>query len=146
MSAIDVANQWMAASQSGDFQGAASLLSDDMIFEGPVPQPVGKAEFTGLMAALVAGIPDWNFNPSDMSEQGDDVYVTNNITGTHTGTLNLPMLPGPIAPTGKSISLPAEPSVITVRNGQITHINVESNPQGGVMGILAQIGVQMPSM
>lgn len=146
MGALDVVNQWIAANDSKDLETANSLLTDDMTFDGPVPQPVGKAEFTGLMAALIAGIPDWNFNVTDLSEQGDQVFLTNNISGTQTGTLNLPMLPAPIPPTGKSFQLGGEPSVITVRDGQISSIHVDSGPTGGVIGILMQLGVELPPM
>ena len=146
MDPLDVVNQWLAAVEAGDWNTAASLLAEDMVFEGPVPEPVGKAQFVGLQSALVAGIPDWSFNPTDISAQGDQVFLTNHISGTQTGTLNLPMLPAPIPPTGRSFQLGAEPVVVTIRDGLVTRISAQSGPQGGVMGILMQLGVELPPM
>lgn len=146
MSAMDIVRQGFAAVEAGDFDTMERLASDDFVFEGPVPQPVGKAEWIGLQQALVDAIPDWTFHPSSWREEGDVVYVNLAITGTHRGTLNLPFLPAPVAPTGKTISLPADPAEFTVRDGQITHIMVHSGPDSGVMGILQQIGVPLPPM
>lgn len=146
MSSMDVVKQWTAAVEAGDMDTANNLVADDMVFEGPVPEPVGKAEFMGLQGALVAAIPDWSFGATDLSEDGDMVYQTNHITGTHTGTLYLPMLPGPVPATGKSIRLPAERVAITLRGDQVTRISVDSGPGGGVMGLLMQIGVELPPM
>jgi hypothetical protein len=146
MSAMDVLKQVMAAVEAGDFAKVDKMTAADFVFEGPVPEPVGKAQWLGLQQALGVAIPDWKFNPTGMTEDGDTVHVTFAITGTHTGTLNLPMLPGPVAATGKKISLPSEPSDFTVKNGMLTHIMVHTGPGGGVTGILQQIGVPMPPM
>jgi ketosteroid isomerase-like protein len=67
MNDIDVVKAGLAASESGDPKKMAEYLSDDMVFAGPVPQPVGKQEFIGLMSALVAAMPDWRFNARDFN-------------------------------------------------------------------------------
>lgn len=144
MSAMDLVKQGLAAVDARDFAKLGSLVADDFMMEGPVPEPVGKAAFIGLLQALTAGIPDWNFNISGMSEEGDVVHLTNAISGTHTGTLNLPMLPGPVAATGKTIKLPSEPVDYVVTNGKVTRQTVGDTPGGGLAGLLQQIGVPMP--
>ena len=69
------------------------------------------------------------------------------ITGTQTGELNLP-LPGvpKIPASGKHVSLPKEKNTVTVKNGKISRFEAEVVPGGGVMGILAQLGVPIPQM
>jgi hypothetical protein len=73
------------------------------------------------------------------------VAGTSQITGTHTTTLP-PILPGmpAIPPTGHKVMLPVEPIKATIRGDKIAHFEVAATPGGGVPGLLAQIGVQMP--
>jgi predicted ester cyclase len=145
MSAMDLVKDGLAATEAGDFNKLGSLVADDFVFAGPVPQPVGKQEFMGLQMALLKAMPDWKFNAKDMKENGDQVSMLLQVTGTQTGELQLPM-PGmpPIPPTGKKVSLPFEPSTFTVKNGKLTRLDVQSSPEGGLMGILSQLGVKMP--
>ena len=147
MSAMDVVKEGLAVTEAGDFGKLDSLIADDFSMSGPIPMPVGKREFVGLMVALVKAMPDWNFNAKDFKENGDQVTAMLGITGTQTGELQLPMPGMPAIPaSGKRVSLPAEPSTFTVKNGKLAKLEVESTPSGGVMGILSQLGVSMPGM
>ncbi|HLO15624.1 MAG TPA: nuclear transport factor 2 family protein [Anaerolineales bacterium] len=147
MSAMDVVKEGLAATEAGDFQKLDSLVAEDFVFAGPVPQPVGKREFMGLQMALLKAMPDWKFNAKDVKENGDQVAMMLQVTGTQTGELQLPM-PGMPAfpPSGKRVSLPYEPSTFTVKNGKLTKLEVESSASGGLMGILSQLGINMPGM
>jgi predicted ester cyclase len=147
MSAMDVVKEGLAATEAGDFGKLEGMVADDFAMPGPVPMPVGKREFIGLMMAMLKAMPDWRFNAADFKENGDQVTVPLRITGTHTGELQLPMPGMPaIAATGTKVSLPAEPSTFTVKNGKLTKLEVASTPGGGVMGILSQLGVDMSGM
>ena len=145
MNAIDVVKAGMAAAESGDLNKMSAMLTDDMVFAGPVPVPVGKHEFMGLQSAMVAAMPDWKFNGTDYKQAGDKVTVTFQISGTQTGELNLPM-PGfqKLPATGKHVSLPKEPTTVTVKDGKISRLEAAVVPGGGVMGVLAQLGVPVP--
>ena len=145
MNAIDIVKAGLAASESGQTSKFSNSLTDDMVFAGPVPQPVGKREFVGLMVAMVAAMPDWKFNATDFKENGNQVTMTFQITGTQTGELNLPM-PGfqKLPATGKHVSLPKEPTTVTVKDGKISRLEAAVVPGGGVMGVLAQLGVPVP--
>ncbi len=145
MSATDIVKAGLAAVEAGDFKKLDGMLSDDMVFAGPVPEPLGKREFVGVQMAMLAAMPDWKFNGTDYKENGDVVTVNLQITGTQTGELSLPMPGLPKLPsTGKKVSLPKEPSTFTVKNGKISRLEVASTPGGGVMGVLAQLGMKMP--
>jgi len=147
MDAIEVVKTGLAASEAGQTSKFADFLSEDMVFTGPVPEPVGKREFVGLMTAMVAGIPDWKFNSRDFKQVGDKVTVTFQITGTQTRELSLPMPGMPKIPaSGKRISLPLEPATITVKDGKISRLESAVVPGGGVMGVLAQLGIAIPQM
>ena len=147
MNAIDVVKTGLAASEAGHTSKFASMLTDDMVFAGPVPEPVGKREFVGLMSALVAAMPDWKFNATEYKQNGNQVTVTLQITGTQTGELNLPMPGFPkLPPTGKHVSLPKEPTTFTVKDDKISRLESTNVPGGGVAGVLGQLGVPMPPM
>jgi hypothetical protein len=145
MSNTDLVKSVLAAFESGDTKKAESLLSDDMVFAGPVPKPVSKGEFLGLQGALVAAIPDWKFNAGDYKEQGDKVLVKVHISGTHTKPLTLPPMGiQSLPPTSKHVQLPYENLTVTIKNGKATRIDGEHVEGGGVPGLLAQLGVKVP--
>ena len=68
MNAIDMIKSGLAGMEMGQPEKLADNLTDDMVFAGPVPEPVGKNEFIGLQTALVKGLPDWKFNGSDFKQ------------------------------------------------------------------------------
>ena len=91
MSGIDIVKAALAAAEAGDYAKVSGMLTDDMKFAGPVPNPVGKNEFIGIQSAMVAGIPDWKFNASDLKEEGDKVTGALQISGTQSKELKLPL-------------------------------------------------------
>ncbi len=56
------------------------------------------------------------------------------------------LLPGmpPVPATGKKVVLPEEKHEYTLKDGKLVRLVVESPPDGGVPGMLAQIGVTLP--
>jgi len=71
------------------------------------------------------------------------VIAKSHITATHTGVLALPGLP-PIPATGKKVALPEEVQTYTVKNGKMASLTTDGNPQAGIPGMLAQLGVPLP--
>jgi predicted ester cyclase len=147
MDAIEVVKAALAASEAHQNDKFADMLTDDMVFAGPVPEPVGKREFVALMAAIGPAVPDWKFNARDFKQDGDKVTAVYQISGTQTGVLDLPM-PGlqKIPASGKHFTLPRELNTLTLRNGKISRWESEVVPGGGVMGMLAQLGIPLPPM
>ena len=122
----------------------ASTYTEEMVFSGPVPQPMKRDEYVTLLKNLVGASPDWNFHARDFTELGDTVKVTVGITGTQTRTLP-GVIPGmqALPPTNKRFSLPEEHLSIKVRGEKISEIVADTVPGGGVMGMLTQLGVQL---
>jgi hypothetical protein len=140
----EVVKAMMTAVDNGDMETAAGYLSADFTFSGPVPEPINKAQWVGLQRQLLVAFPDWSFNLSDVQVEGNIVTTTYQITGTHTGELDLsPMGLPKIPATGKSISLPEEQARCTVEAGKIVEIHIDPNPAGGVTGTLSQLGVEI---
>ncbi len=147
MDAISMIKSGLAGMEMGQPGKMSEILADDMVFAGPVPEPVGKREFVGLQTAMVAAMPDWKFNATDFKQNGDQVTASFQITGTQTRELNLPMPGFPKVPaSGRHVSLPREPITITLKNGKVNRLESASVPGGGVPGVLAQLGVQMPKI
>ena len=145
MSAADVVKAWYAANESGDLEAWAAHMSDDFVLSGPVPEPVGKDVFMALTSAMRAAFPDWSFNLSNVQEQGNVVTTTHQITGTHTGDLDLSGMGIPVVPaSGTAIKLGAENPEITVENDKVVAFKVKPSPDTGVPAILKQLGAELP--
>ncbi len=144
MSAEQVVRDFLNAAEQ-DAVKASAFLADDFTFSGAVPIPLNKAQWIDLQTAMLHAIPDWKFNITAVQVSSDHVSLRAPVTGTHSGVI-LPVMPGmsAISPTGKRISLPADRLMFTLRGDKIADLNVESSPDGGLPGILQQIGVSMP--
>ncbi len=146
MSNIDVFKSGLAAFEARDSKKVDGLFSDDMVFAGPVPQPIGKHAFVGLQSALVTAMPDWKFNASDFKEEGDKVMAKVHISGTQSAPLSLPALGiQSFAGTGKHVQLPYENLTATIKNGKLTRLESDNAKGAGVAGVLAQLGAKMPT-
>ena len=147
MDSIDIVKSALAANEAHQIVKFADMLSDDMVFAGPVPNPVGKQEVLALMTAIGSAVPDFKFNAMDFKMVGDKVSVVFQVSGTQTGELAMPMLGlQKIPASGKHFSIPKELNTFTLKNGKISRWEAEKVPGGGMMGMLAQLGVSLPPM
>jgi predicted ester cyclase len=98
-----------------------------------------------MQQSLSKAFPDWRFNVESLREEGGKIRGTVQITGTHKGELDLSALGMPrIAATGKSIKLPRSEITITYSDGKLTSLDSPAPVDGGVAGILSQLGIKMP--
>lgn len=106
--------------------------------------PIGPDEWLGVHRALAAGMPDFRFHYKATGGAGDDAEGTVQVGGTHTGTFT-PPIPGlsPVPPTGNKILNPPEHIWATARDGKLIRYVVEHVPNGGLAGILGQMGVTL---
>lgn len=141
----DLARNLFSAIEADDMDKAMSYLSDDFQFSGPVPEPLGGKQWIGLQHALKSGMPDWSFNVSDVKVDGSQANVTIKISGTHNNDLDLtPLGVGVIPATGKAVQLPEELAVLTITGDKISSLVAEVTEDGGIGGILKQLGVEPP--
>ena len=144
MNDIDLVKSGMKSIEAGDFSHYRDLYADNMIFTGPVPKPMSRVEYIDLMRALLKAFPDFKFNATNFKQVRDHVTCNTHISGTHSGALELPTLGISAQPTKKRFTSPEELLTLTVENGKITRIETNNVPGGGLMGVLSQIGVQIP--
>ena len=147
MQAADFANAALRAWESRDMDTLTSLLVDDFVCRGFLPQPVQKVQYLGFVQAIIKAMPDWSFHDrfldeGPVTEQGERVFFVTQITATHTGDLILPDLPI-IPPTGTKISLPYRHLEYFVKEETITAITADFSPNL-LEEILAQMGMVLP--
>lgn len=128
----------------GDLAKAGEYMADDFVFAGATPQPLDKQSALGFWAGVRTAFPDFKHNTSDFEERDGKLFATVAVSGTHLGDLNIPGLPA-IPPTGKKVQLPRERIELSYRGDLFTEWLVEEVPNGGIRGILGQIGVAVPA-
>ncbi len=143
MSNLDLARKALHASEAGDLATLGGMVTDDFQFLGVTPQTLGKQEFLGFIQSIHTAFPDFKFNETSASESGDTATIKHKISGTHTGPLNIPGMPS-IPATGKKFALPEETSIFTFKGDKATKYTAQPAPDGGLPGILKQLGVEMP--
>ncbi len=136
---------FLRALESGEVDNLADLLSDDFTAAGPTVE-LDKQQTLSYIRVIYAAFPDFAFNFGDIEEEGNSIWVSGQEAGTHTGTLDLNSfgIPVTLPPTGKAFSLPASTWEFAASGGKITRMQEHITEGGGMRGILAQLGVNLP--
>ena len=133
--------------QKGDLEIAESMFADDFQFSGPVPEPINKEAWLGMSASLKNAFPDLDYHFRVIGTDGDVVRTTSQLSGTHSGSLDLTgMNMGVIPATNKTFVATREKTKITVKENKITAWAVEPTQGAGVIAILKQLDVEMPAV
>lgn len=141
MNQRDTVQALMNAIEQEEWAQAASYLTDDFVFSGAVPQPIGSAEWLGIHKAFAAAYSDFRLNYQFGAEEGERVHCTVQLSGKQTSELRIPMPGVPVVPaTGKTVSLPREAITVTFRAGKIADFHVDPVEGGGLPGMLKQLG------
>lgn len=135
MSNQETIRAYTDASNNFDTEACANCLTDDFTFAGPFPEPLNRQQYIDMLKSTKKGFPDWKFNYGNFQDNSCTVQ----ITGTHSGEFNVPNRT-PIPATGKNINLPEETINFTFEGDKISRMNVDTPPNGGLPGILQQIG------
>jgi predicted ester cyclase len=138
MGALDTVTAFSDALNAQHWDEAARYLTDDFVFSGVTPQPVGKQEFIAGQQQWAAAAPDWHVTQENLRAEGNTVQATSHITGTHTNILSLSGLPS-LPATGRHFET-RDASTATLRGDQIASLTITP----GSPGILEQLGVPMP--
>lgn len=145
MSTVETVNALVTALQSGDLELAASLLSENCVVSGFAPEPLKREEFLALQSQLLAAMPDFSYNLSQIHAEGKNVHALITITGTNTNNLELPEFGLQSIPaTGLQVALPQVPCSWRVRHEEVVRIDMDEVIGGGLTGLLQQIGTELP--
>jgi predicted ester cyclase len=141
----EIAEAYAEAFNAGDLDTLADLLADDFQFSGPVPEPMGRDQFLGLLELMWNAFPDIRFNTRLVGINRNVVHFTNQLTGTHTGDLDLSFVGmGVIPPTGRSFSMAREDGESVIEDGYIVSTNIPPTNGAGLIAILQQLGIRVP--
>ena len=133
--------------QRGDFQKAKSLLSNDYQFSGPVPEPINAETWMEINKSLKKAFPDLDYRFHVDSVDGDVAKISAELKGTHSGVLDLsPVGLGVTPATNKTFATPREHGKVTFKGDKVVSWIVDKIEGGGLMGILTQLGIAVPTM
>lgn len=141
----EIVQKWAASTANGDWETFDALTSEDFVLVGPGPEPLNKQAYLGWIQSVIQANPDHKNNVA-LGPVSKDVFKgTVQMQGTHTEDWDLSFMNlGIIPATGKAWINPKETLTITVGNGQVVKCEVEVPEDGGIGGIMSQLGVQMP--
>ncbi|MHA2101242.1 MAG: nuclear transport factor 2 family protein [Candidatus Kariarchaeaceae archaeon] len=140
----DIVSKLFEAVDSKNYDGAANYLHDEFVLTGPFPEPQNKEMWLEGMKGMGSAFPDWKFNAGDFEGSESTAKFSVQITATHKGDLQIPN--GPTVPaTNKSIAMPREMGEVTFKDGKIRAMDMQSSAEGGINGILKQIGFEPPA-
>ena len=135
----------MDSIQKGDFVTAKSMLADDFQFSGPVPEPINAEAWIEMSDSLKTAFPDLDYHFTVIGAEGDVVRATAQLSGTHSGALDLTgMDMGVIPATNKTFSTTLVKTKVTVNENKITSWAAEPTDGAGLMAILKQLDVLVP--
>jgi hypothetical protein len=133
--------------QRGDFEKAKSLLSNDYQFSGPVPEPINAEKWMEINKNLKKAFPNLDYHFHVDGVDGDVIKISAELKGTQSGVLDLsPLGLGVIPATNKSFATPREHGKVTIKNEKVSTWVVDRIEGGGLMGILTQLGIPVPTM
>lgn len=141
MNKVETVTALLTAIETQEWSKAVSYLTEDFTFSGATPQPINAEQWMGVHRAMAAAFSNFRFNFQHAREEGGKVLGSVQLVADHTSELRLPIPGIPAIPaTGKHISLPADPVVISFRGEKLSNYDVTSEPASGIPGILQQIG------
>ena len=133
--------------QRGDFEKAKSLLSNDYQFSGPVPEPINGETWMEINKNLKKAFPNLDYHFHVEGVDGDVIKISAELKGTQSGVLDLsPVGLGVTPATNKSFATPREHGKVTIKNEKVSTWVVDRIEGGGLMGILTQLGIPVPTM
>jgi len=136
--------------QRGDFEKAQSFLSNDYQFSGPLLKPINGETWMAINKNLKKAFPnlDYHFHLDGVDGlDGGSIRVSSELKGTHRGTLDLsPLGLGTTPATDKSFATPRERATVTIKGDKVVSWVVERIEGGGLMGILGQLGLPVPTL
>lgn len=147
MSATQIVQTLMDAIQKAEWEKAQSLLTTDFQFSGPVPQPISADAWLGMSKDLKKAFPNLEYNFRALSEENDTVKISAQLSGTHSADLDLTAMQwGVIPATHKSFAATLEHGKVTLRGDKVVRWTNEPTPGAGLIAILEQLGVTVPTI
>jgi hypothetical protein len=141
----EIVRMFMSALETSEWENASQYMADHFLMSGWTPRALNKNDFLAIIKGLKEGIPGLIFNLHNVQEDDGVVNGTIKMTGYQSDSFILPPLGlPPIPQMAASINMPTEDVTYTLEQQQITTMAVHAGPDGGIRGLLRQLGVEMP--
>ena len=129
--------------QQGNFEKTRSLLAEGFRFSGPVPTALNTKGWLTMSASLKAAFPDLDYRFQVIGMDGARVRITAQLSGTHTGDLDLSSMMdmGTIPATYKSFATALQRAKLTVADGQVKDWRFDPGVGTGLLAILQQLDI-----
>ena len=136
--------------QRGDFEKAESFLSNDYEFSGALPEPINGETWMAINRSLKKAFPnlEYHFHVDGVDGlDGGVIRISSELKGTHRGVLDLsPVGLGVTPATNKSFATPRENGKATIKGDRVVSWVVDRIEGGGLMGVLVQLRLTVPTM
>jgi hypothetical protein len=136
--------------QRGDFEKVRFLVSNDCQFSGSIPEVIRREAWMGFNKNLKKACPnlDYHFHVDGVEGlDGGVVRISAELRGTQSRSLDLsPVGLGVTPATDKSFATPREHGEVTIKYDKVASWVVEPIEGGGLIGILVQLGIPVPTM
>jgi predicted ester cyclase len=126
-------------------QARGLITADAMISGGELPQALPMAETIKNAVPFSTAMPDCKVEFDLVVVNGNEATVKIHMSGTQTGPFKVGWGMPDVPATGKKVWV-KDAMVVTVQGDKVSKARIESPADGGLPGILKQLGVQMPSM
>ena len=147
MNKREIVHTLLDSVQNGDFGQASSLLADNFQFSGLIAGSINKETWLAMSTRLKAAFPDLDYQFKVLGELGNNVRLTSQLSGTHTGSFDLTAMNMRLIPaTDKMFSAGPQKAKITVKEDKITAWTVVRTEGAGLNTILDQLGVKSPAL
>ncbi len=134
--ALDLAEQWWKAVESGDTDAAMELASPDCEITMPGVGTIDRETMqTQVLPGYHSGFPGFRHEVLDVVDAGDRAVLRLRVTMEHTGPFPTPQ--GDIPATGRTVVLESC-DVVTASNGALTswHTYFDQLSMLGQLGLL----------
>ena len=109
--------------------------------------PINAETWLGIHKNLKKAFPDLDYHFHVDGVDGDVTKISAELKGTHSGALDLsPIGLGVIPATDKSFATPREHGKVTCKGDKVVSWVVDKIEGGGLMGLLNQLGIAVPTM
>jgi hypothetical protein len=145
MSVEQVARDFI--SSMSDAQKVQGMLTPDaMAWGGVLPKATPAMEALKLVIAINKAFPDLKYAVDQVTVNGNQAWVKADISGTQTGTLNLPMPGIPVLPPTGNKVWAKDAFIVTVMGDKVSNLQIDSPADGGIPAMLSQVGLKLPPM
>jgi hypothetical protein len=139
MNADEVVRDMLVALDNGDIENVAGYLGNNLVFSAGGVQ-AGKNEFIKMLGSIGSIRPSIEWFFIKLHTEGDQVRLTLEPAGQHTGTL---LKPDMTLPTPSEMGTNSESSdwMFTVSSGKVSSIRIDAVPGSLLADILKQLGL-----